>query len=83
MHNIFDNFLDKDTWHKDHPGDNAMFYSALSQVIDDESFCSDEMAEYMRNRKNVSRDNNDIFSFRIQTLQSAALHISDYKKLIG
>ena len=60
-----------------------MFYSALSQVIDDESFCSDEMAEYMRNRKNVSRDNNDIFSFRIQTLQSAALHISDYKKLIG
>lgn len=78
MYNVFNSFLDVETWYKDHPNDNERFYAALSSVVNKPDFSPDEMAAYMRNYKNST--NNDAFTKRIDDLQNASWHIKDYLK---
>jgi len=83
MYDVFNNFLNVETWYKDHPNDNERFYHALSKVIDNEDFSPDAMAEHMHTYKNVTPDDDTEFSRRIEELQSAAWHIRDYRKTVG
>jgi len=83
MYDIFNSFLDVETWYKDNPFDNERFYSALSEVVLENDFSPDSMADHMRSYKNVSHDDNTEYSRRIEDLQSAAWHIKDYLKFIS
>lgn len=54
MYDVFDQFLSKDTWHKNHPLDDASFYRALATVVRDPQFSPDRMADYMMEKKGLT-----------------------------
>jgi hypothetical protein len=84
MYNVFNSFLDVDTWSTHHPSDEERFYKALSEVIRNPKFSADDMAEYMLSHKELDNaGNDDLRVKRIYQLQTAAEHISDYLKVTG
>ena len=53
MYEVFDRFLRKDTWQKDHPSDRRQFFLLLEKVVDNEGFSPDSMAEHMMQKLGV------------------------------
>jgi hypothetical protein len=63
MYEAFDSFLGPETWHTNSGYENERFYRALATVVRADGFNPDAMAEYMREKKDVDRDNEDQTSF--------------------
>jgi hypothetical protein len=59
MYRAFDKFLATDTWHTTHPLDTKRFYQALDQVVRDDAFNANAMADYMFQKVGVSRGADD------------------------
>jgi hypothetical protein len=56
---VFNSFLDVDTWHTGHPNDDERFHGALDQVVENPDFEPEKMGEYMRKRKNIAQDDHE------------------------
>jgi hypothetical protein len=81
LYEAFDNFLNVDTWHTRHANDEHRFFVALCQVIDNPKFNPDEMGEYMRQKKRVSRDDEQMhFNVAIDFYVAAAWAVKGYLK---
>lgn len=84
MYSVFDSFLATDTWSKNHPNDEERFYLCLQEVVRESDFNADNMGEYFRTVKNISRtDENQYFSNSIDDLVAKAWAVSDYIKFTG
>jgi hypothetical protein len=84
LYEAFDKFLNTDTWHTRHAYDEERFFIALEKVIKDPQFNPDRLGEYMREKKNVSRDDaENAFNFDIDHYVAAAWAVKDYLKANG
>lgn len=59
MYEVFDSYLNVDTWHTNHDLDERRFFQALGKVVRDDAFNPDEMGSYMLSAKGLGRDNED------------------------
>jgi hypothetical protein len=81
LYETFDNFLNVDTWHTRHPFDEQRFFIELHKVIKDPQFNPDNLAEYIREKKNVSRDDREnLLNVAIDDYVAAAWAVKDYLK---
>ena len=81
LYEAFDNFLNLDTWHTNHANDDERFFLALGEVIDNPKFNPDELGEYMRQKKRVYRDDEQIhFNSAIDRRVAAAWAVKEYLK---
>jgi hypothetical protein len=79
MYEVFDSFLQMDTWHTRHPSDERRFFIALRNVVSDPSFSPDEMGSYMRSKLGINPDDREnAFSVSIDQYTSNAWAIRDY-----
>lgn len=78
MYEVFDGFLSTDTWHTGHPADDTRFYQALHHVIRKLGFNPDEMARYMREKKDVPNDPAHPLYRPISDRASQAWAVRDY-----
>ncbi|WP_460231877.1 hypothetical protein [Agrobacterium radiobacter] len=84
MYSVFDSFLATDTWSKNHPNDEQRFYLCLQKVVREDDFNADNMGEYFRQLKKISRDDEDqYFSDSIDELVAKAWAVRDYIKVTG
>jgi transposase len=93
MYEVFDSFLRVGTWYSGHPNDMDRFYTALSEVVEDEAFSQKAMANYMR-RKVVGLDvgprrsltrvagGEHPFEVSIRDLESKARTVREYLKAV-
>jgi hypothetical protein len=79
MYEAFDKFLQADTWHTRHPSDEERFFVALEKVVKKPGFNPDDLGEYIRQKKALSRDDEEN-SFNIATdhYVAAAWAVKDY-----
>ena len=82
MYEVFDSYLNVDTWHTSHPLDGRRFFKALSRVVDDPDFNADQMGQYMRQKKNVSDETHPFFRI-IQERVSDAWAVKEYLEAIN
>jgi hypothetical protein len=81
MYQAFDKFLNVDTWHTRHPNDEGRFFVVLHSVVGNPDFNPDSLGEYMRQKKNVSRDDKEHgFNYAIDHYVAAAWAVRDYLK---
>lgn len=81
MYEAFDNFLAMDTWHTRHPLDEKRFFIALNKVVTEPKFNADELGRYMREKKNVARDDEkNTFNADIDHYVAAAWAVREYLK---
>jgi hypothetical protein len=81
LYEAFDRFLSVDTWHTRHPSDEERFFIALKMVVTDLTFNPDNMGEYFRQKKKVSRDDEEHpFNYSIDHYVAAAWAVKDYLK---
>jgi hypothetical protein len=81
MYQAFDDFLAMDTWHTREHYDYKRFFVALSKVVSDPKFSADELGRYMRDKKNVARDDEENpFNADIDHYVAAAWAVRDYLK---
>lgn len=59
MYDVFDSYLDADTWHTNHPLDEQRFLRSLGKVVRDTNFNPDDMGSYMLSNKGLNRNNQD------------------------
>lgn len=63
MYQALDPYLRSDTWHTGHPYDDGRFYAGLREIVHHPDFNADQMGDYFRSQKGVSRDNPDDEAF--------------------
>jgi hypothetical protein len=81
MYQAFDSFLNMDTWHTRHPNDERRFFVALHTVVGNQEFNPDNLGDYMRVKKGVSRDaQENAFNYAIRHYVAAAWAVKDYLK---
>ena len=81
LYEAFDDFLHVDTWHTRHPNDEERFFVALEKVVKIPKFNPDDLGEYMRQKKRVSRDDEQLhFNTAIDHYVAAAWAVKDYLK---
>jgi hypothetical protein len=79
MYEAFDKFPVVPTWHTTHDLDGERFYRALHQVVKDDAFSPDAMADYMRQKLGVPRGGANNYSDKaIQRYTAAAWAVRDY-----
>lgn len=83
MYEVFDSYLNVQTWHTNHDADQERFFRALAEVVHETNFSPDEMGAYMRTQKNVDRDDEDqsAFNHTIDHRVTQAWAIRDYLQL--
>ncbi|HLH98754.1 MAG TPA: hypothetical protein VKW08_26895 [Xanthobacteraceae bacterium] len=59
MYEIFDPFIQRETWFTGHANEELVFYTALSKVAWSPEFDPDRMADYFRSKLNISRDDGE------------------------
>ena len=72
VYEVFDHFLDVETWTSGHDFDLARFYRALSKVVGEDGFSPDEMGRYMKGKKNPN------YHDEIDQLVTKAWAVKDY-----
>jgi hypothetical protein len=81
MYEVFDKFMDWDTWYKNHPNDDMRFYLTLDKVVWSDDFSPDKMAQNMRARCNIpSNDITSGFAQSIDRLRGNAWAVKDFIK---
>lgn len=80
MYEVFDRFLDTDTWHKRHPSDLERFHRALNKVVWSSEFSADSMGTYMRERRNLPLE---YFEQTIAQYVGDAQAIADFIQFTG
>jgi hypothetical protein len=81
LYEAFDNFLEIDTWHTHHPTDEQRFFTALNKVVTNPKFNPDNLGQYIRGKKGVSRDDGEnAFNVAIDNYVAAAWAVKDYLK---
>lgn len=79
LYEVFDKFLQVSTWYTRHPNDEERFFTTLALVVRDPNFNPDALGEYMRNRMNVSRDDEENhYNMAIDDYVSRAWAVKDY-----
>lgn len=79
MYKKLDRFLNVETWHSRHPLDEARFFKALHAIIKEPDFNPDTMAEHMRGKFKISRDDeHHPFARAIDHYQAAAWAVKHY-----
>ena len=79
MYEVFNSFLQVDTWHTRHPTDNRRFFIALQPVVSDPNFNPDEMGRYMRDKLGINPDDREHpFNISIDRYTSDAWAIRGY-----
>jgi hypothetical protein len=84
MYEVFDSFIGADTWLSGHDYDHQRFYTALAKVVWSDQFDPDEMARYMREKKEVPFEDRE--SVKAQTIAECchdAGAIKDFLKCNG
>jgi len=79
MYEVFDGFMEHETWYAGHDLDKARFYTALSKVVSFENFHADNMGHYMREK--IGAASIPTFDNAIDGLVSDAHAIREYLKL--
>jgi len=81
MYEVLDNFLLTGTWHTRHPSDERRFYEVLDQIVWQDEFNADRMAEYMRRKLNLLYgDNESPFAMAVAHYQTSAWAVRDFLK---
>ena len=84
LYDVFDKFLAVSTWHTRHPSDEQRFFTVLASVVKDPRFNPDELGEYFRQKKAVSRDDeSNFFKVAIDDYVAKAWAVKDYLKANG
>ena len=79
MYEVFDSYLNRDTWHTNHDLDRQRFMQVLAGVVHDDEFNPDEMRKYMLEKKGVRPENrNDSFGLKIDQLTQDAWAVKDF-----
>jgi len=81
MYEVFEPFLQSAAWHTDDPAAEKQFFRALHAVVADPKFDPDEMAEFMRGRRGVQRE--DFENDAIDRLEAAAWAVKGYLEANG
>lgn len=79
-YNIFDPFLNADTWHTLHDYDLQRFYKCLRPVVDLPDFNPESMGEYFRHVKDASSSTHPYFE-TISSLVEKAWAVRDFLKM--
>jgi hypothetical protein len=81
MYDVFDSFIDIETWHTRHPSDLSRFYKALNQAVWSDNFNPDEMADYLRHRRKIpTEDHESKFAKTIDRYRDDAWAVKDFLK---
>lgn len=79
MYQALDKFMNIETWHSRHPLDEARFFKALHNIVHDPDFNADEMAEYMREKVGIDRnDEQHPYAQAIEHYQAAGWAVRQY-----
>ena len=77
MYDVFDIFLDNETWHSQHPTDVKMFNQILSKIVGDADFSALDMKQHFEAKVGSS---SVVFKDAIQDYFERADAIRDYVK---
>ena len=81
MYEVLDNFLLTGTWHTRHASDEQRFYEVLDQIVWQDEFNAERMAEYMRRKMNLHYgDNESPFAMAIHHYRTSAGAVRDFLK---
>jgi hypothetical protein len=83
LYEAFDNFLEVGTWHTRHPSDEGRFFVVLHTVVKDPRFNPDQLGEYIRQKKKISRDDENLLNVAVDQYVAAAWAVKDYLKANG
>lgn len=84
MYEVFDSYLNVETWHTTHQRDDERFYQALDQVVRRTDFHPDDMAEYFKQKVGTSEDGGGgPFEAAIERREHQASAIADFLKCTG
>lgn len=78
MYQVFNSFLQMDTWHSEHPRDLERFNRALAAVILKPHFNPDEMANYMYAVKGISNNSEHPLADAIENRRAAASAVHEF-----
>ncbi|SFV26843.1 hypothetical protein SAMN05216456_0130 [Devosia crocina] len=59
MYEVFDSYLNRDTWHAREEAEDEAFFTALGQVLANPGFDPDAMGDYMRQAKGLTGNSQD------------------------
>jgi hypothetical protein len=82
MYEVFNSFIDNDTWDSCHPLDEQRFYQALDQVVRKGQFSPEEMGNYLADRRGVARDD-EHFGPAIRHYVAGAWAVRQYLSATG
>ena len=74
---VFDPFLERDTWQFPHPLEDRAFYRCLKNVVEQPEFAPEILGDYIRRAKGVDSDDHP-FAERISNLVKNARAVREY-----
>lgn len=80
MYEVFDKFLDRETWYSKHSIDEQVFYVCLDKVISNEGFDPEVLGNYLRDKIRLSGNDDDVFNRAIDHYVKEAWAIKDFLK---
>jgi hypothetical protein len=81
-YNVFDPFLNMDTWHTSHPLDDRRFFVCLSKVVREPDFSAETLGEYIRKAKGIDNSEHH-FAPRVRDLVGKAWAVREYLEATG
>lgn len=83
MYEVFNRYLDNDTWDSGHQLDEERFLRALSEIVRHPDFDAEAMAEYIRQYKSIDVDNeqHEHWNNFVDNLNMKAWAIRDFIRL--
>lgn len=79
MYEVFDSFLARDTWFKMSDFEEKHFYQRLQMVVRFDEFNPDELGDYIRQQKGISREDEDqYFNQTVEDIVRRAHAVRDY-----
>lgn len=80
MYDVFDEYLNRDSWHTPDSLEDNVFHRALRKVVDNVNFSPDAMGEYFRKVKALSEAANCEFGQAVARRVADAKAVQDYRR---
>lgn len=80
MYDVFDDYLNRETWHTPDSLEDNVFHRALRKIVDNANFCPDAMGEYFRKVKDLAADATGDEANAITRRVADAKAVQDYRR---
>jgi hypothetical protein len=81
MYQVFDPYLERETWHADDQAEDQIFYALLAQIIDRPDFDPAAMGDYIRQAKGLSTNSQDPVAGIIENRMRDAQAVQTFRRI--